>query len=131
MTPRAACAIAALCLGAASCKDPGTLVVDVELPGACASATQVVAYAIPDAACGEVACGKYADACDAGCTLVCGEGCPLEALDVRPPPGRYALVIDYYDDAGLAVATACAQLTVDADGTSDATVAAEAACCGP
>jgi len=132
MTARAVMAVA---VAVAACKEAGTIAIEVDLPddGTCAAGAEVIVYAIPGAVCGEVACSKYVDACDDGCVVACADGCPLEelsaALALTPPPGRYALVIDYYDAGGTPVATACAQLTVDADGTDDVELIADGVCC--
>lgn len=129
---RACCASTALAL--LGCSEPGTLTLTSTLSGAaCVEDAAVIVYAIPDAVCGEITCGAYFDACDEGCVVACPTGCAVDdltdAVALAPPPGRYAIVIDYIAGDGDVLGTACTQATIEADGTSSAALVADGVCC--
>lgn len=136
MSTRCWSAAAVLAVAMGGCKEPGAIAVTSSLRGQpCVDGASVIVYAVPGAVCGAVTCGAYFDACDEDCVVACPAGCGPDELeggiDLAPPPGRYAIVIDYVDDQGLALATACAQATIEADGTSSAELVAEGVCCEP
>ncbi len=118
------------------CASPGTITVSIDIDPTCRSYTYSVIYASSDLSCAECHCGSCFDLCDnATCYLACGNGiCDADELDaglqLDPPPGRHALIIELWDDNDV-VAQACQDVTVDADGTSSRTLEAVATtCCG-
>lgn len=103
--------------------------------------TELIAYAVLGVeSCQECACGGCFDACDAdNCARACGgEVCSLEELDrgiVLEPPeaGLYAVVFELtrVDATGVrrVIASACALVELDPDGTADKREVAQGECC--
>src|SRR5262249_61532547 len=104
--------------------------------------TEVSAYILANAAsCDSCQCGACFDACHAdNCVSACDGGCPVDELQhgiaIQPPRGGlYTVIFDFsiVDVQGVRhlVASACAEVVVEDDGTSDKTAVAAGVCCGP
>lgn len=133
---RALLVLAALLAG---CKDRGARTFELDIPAECGAAELVEVFLVRDAACGDCACDDCARLCQGErCQLGCPDGpCPIEALDdglaIRPEePGEYAVIYRFSAITGgqlRVVATACADVVADADGTASSFEPLTAGCC--
>ncbi len=130
-----------------ACKDRGTRTIRLDLDGGCpavAEATQAQVYALLGRGCGDCACGGCVTSCttdDGSCLVACpGTFCDLSALDegiqILPfQAGDYAVIFQYVStgDAGIphVVGGACAQVSIQSDGTESSESVAQVECCAP
>jgi hypothetical protein len=132
----------ALAVSLVGCKSKGTAQVDIEFCDDCAGrndATDVRIYTLAGATCAACECGGCFSQCnDDNCTVACDGGfCSVDDLDdltVEPPgSGLYAIIFEYsyVDGDGIRRlgATACAEIVLDEDGTTDNKFFADTACC--
>ena len=102
---------------------------------ACVDGMEVLVYAVPDADCSSCDCGT----CFGGNLVACdGAPCTGDAsgglLPFALPAGRSAVIYEFYAPATgttprMLTASACAQVTLDSNGTSSGTAEAPAMCC--
>lgn len=128
-------AVAAL----AGCKDRGARTFELDIPAECGAPELVEVFLVRDARCDDCRCDECARLCQGSlCQLGCPDGpCPIDTLDdglsLRPEePGEYAVIYRFsaLDDGQLrVVATACADLIADADGTASSRDVLTADCC--
>jgi hypothetical protein len=138
-----ACAVAAI-LGLVSgsgCKERGTLALDLEFPATCEEATHVSVHLARNVTCADCRCEDcLVRLCGAGnCTPVCqGAQCSIEdferGIEADPPEaGLYAVIYLLLRPRGggfEAVASACADVEVDSDGTESSEQSVTGTCCG-
>ena len=124
----------------AGCKQPGTIVIDVDLPSTCDTPDNVGIYLVQDFTCDGCDCGECFGECNAdNCVQVCGgelcDAADLAAgIDFDPPrPGLFAVIYEYFENDALGTprlsATACEQIVLDADGTASSELSPAAVCC--
>lgn len=134
----------ALCL--ASC-GRGTRTVHLDKTNACPAveeATQAQIYAVLGRGCGDCACGGCVTACNPGdgsCLVACPGGfCDVDDLAdgislLPAASGEYAVIFQYVstgaDGVPHIVGGACAQVSLQSDGTESSDVIAEVECCAP
>ena len=131
--------VLAIAVVSAGCKDRGARTFELDIPAECGAAELVEVFLVRDATCGDCACDDCARLCQGErCQIGCPDGpCPIESLDdglsVRPDePGEYAVIYRFSTAASgqlRVVATACADLIADADGTSSTREVLAADCC--
>lgn len=104
--------------------------------------TEVSAYILANAAaCNSCQCGACFDSCQTdNCVEGCGGGtCTLDDLargiSIEPPSGGlYTVIFDFsrVDELGVRrlIASACAEVVVEDDGTEDKVATAVGVCCG-
>lgn len=136
MSGRAALAVLAILAG---CKDRGARTFELDIPAECGAAELVEVFLVRDASCGDCRCDDCARLCQGErCQLGCPDGpCPIDTLDdglsVRPrEPGEYAVIYRFsspVDGQLRVVATACADVVADADGTRSSRDVLTAECC--
>jgi len=129
-----------------ACKSRGEADLTIEFPAdaTCTpfDGTEVSAYLLANAAsCDTCQCGACFDACHAeNCASACDDGCPVDQLrtgiSIQPPAGGlYTVIFDFsvVDAQGIRhlVASACAEVVVEDDGTATKSAVATGVCCGP
>jgi hypothetical protein len=129
-----------------ACKSRGEADLKIEFPqdATCTpfDGTEVSAYILSNAAsCDTCQCGACFDACHAeNCVSVCDDGCPVADLErgisIQPQGGGlYTVIFDFsiIDAQGIRhlVASACAEVVVEDDGTATKSAVAAGVCCGP
>jgi hypothetical protein len=129
----------AAALALAGCKDRGARTFELDIPAECGAAELVEVFLVRDATCGDCVCDDCARLCQGErCELGCPDGpCPIDALDdglaITPDqPGEYAAIYRFSADDGgqlRVVATACADVVADADGTQSSRAVLTADCC--
>ena len=135
-------AAAVMALSTAGCKSRGIALVEIEFCDDCDgrnAATDVRIYTLAGATCASCECGGCFSQCNVdNCTIACDDGfCAVDDLDdltIEPPgSGLYAIIFEYsyVDGDGIRRlgATACAEIVLDADGTTDYKYFADTACC--
>src|SRR5262249_59963558 len=118
------------------CVPRGRARVPVEFEGGgCPSGSDWVnVFLLPDVRCDACRCAGGCDCNPTSCTPAC-TGCDLsklaQGIAIQPPrPGPYAVVFEFTPHGGGPVtALACANVTVDNDGTEDKSVVASGMCC--